>query len=214
MPVVEVNHPLAHITHEAAIGSVDSKQLQTLMSRGLDEDEATDLIIEGLAGLTDMTAIRGASSDAAQYGAVALAGSNANPTHAPARLAAATAGWSMSAPDIDDWICDVKSQPGSAAIGMILAHKGIVRGTSRSGEPVTGMSLTADLTRFEEALAEAGTWPGIFAVRGWVNQGELSVGDDIMRLVVAGDIREHVFEGLQRLVSLIKTEVVGESELA
>jgi uncharacterized protein len=48
VPVVEVSHPLAHITHEAAIGSVDSKQLQTLMSRGLTEDEATDLIIEGL----------------------------------------------------------------------------------------------------------------------------------------------------------------------
>ena len=121
---------------------------------------------------------------------------------------------SMNAPDIDDWIREVKSQPGSAAIGMILAHNGVVRGTTRSGEPVTGMSLTADLTRFEEVLAEAGTWPGIFAVRGWVNQGELSVGDDIMRLVVAGDIREHVFEGVQRLVALIKTEVVGESELA
>ena len=50
VPVVEVNHPLAHVTHEAAIGSVDSKQLQTLMSRGLDEDAATDLIIEGLLG--------------------------------------------------------------------------------------------------------------------------------------------------------------------
>jgi len=48
VPIVEVNHPLAHITHEAAIGSVDSKQLQTLMSRGLDEDAATDLIVEGL----------------------------------------------------------------------------------------------------------------------------------------------------------------------
>jgi Fe-S cluster assembly scaffold protein SufB len=50
VPVVEVNHPLAHVTHEAAIGSVDSKQLQTLMSRGLDEDAATDLIIDGLLG--------------------------------------------------------------------------------------------------------------------------------------------------------------------
>jgi Fe-S cluster assembly scaffold protein SufB len=50
VPVVEVNHPRAHITHEAAIGSVDSKQLQTLMSRGLDEEKATDLIIEGLLG--------------------------------------------------------------------------------------------------------------------------------------------------------------------
>ncbi|MGI6139816.1 MAG: SufBD protein [Candidatus Hydrogenedentes bacterium] len=48
VPTVEVRNPSAHITHEAAIGSVDSRQLQTLLSRGLDEDEATDLIIEGL----------------------------------------------------------------------------------------------------------------------------------------------------------------------
>jgi len=48
IPIVEVNHPKAHITHEAAIGNVDTKQLETLMSRGLDEDEASELIIEGL----------------------------------------------------------------------------------------------------------------------------------------------------------------------
>lgn len=48
IPIVEVSNPKAHITHEASLGSVDSKQLQTLMSRGLDEDEATDLIIQGL----------------------------------------------------------------------------------------------------------------------------------------------------------------------
>ncbi len=48
IPIVEVEHPKAHITHEAAIGSVDSKQLETLMSRGLSEDEAVDLIINGL----------------------------------------------------------------------------------------------------------------------------------------------------------------------
>jgi Fe-S cluster assembly scaffold protein SufB len=48
VPVVEVRHPKAHVTHEAAIGSVDSKQLQTLMSRGLSEDAAVDLIVQGL----------------------------------------------------------------------------------------------------------------------------------------------------------------------
>ncbi|MDD2352929.1 MAG: SufD family Fe-S cluster assembly protein [Atribacterota bacterium] len=48
IPIVEVSHPKAHITHEAALGSVDSKQLQTLMARGLNENEATDLIIQGL----------------------------------------------------------------------------------------------------------------------------------------------------------------------
>jgi Fe-S cluster assembly scaffold protein SufB len=48
VPIVEVHHPKAHITHEAAIGSVDSKQLETLMSRGLSEDDAVELIINGL----------------------------------------------------------------------------------------------------------------------------------------------------------------------
>jgi Fe-S cluster assembly scaffold protein SufB len=48
VPIVEVNHPAAHVTHEAAIGSVDSKQLETLLARGLEEDDAVDLIIEGL----------------------------------------------------------------------------------------------------------------------------------------------------------------------
>lgn len=48
IPIVEVSDPKAHVTHEAAIGSVDSKQLQTLMSRGMSEDEAVELIINGL----------------------------------------------------------------------------------------------------------------------------------------------------------------------
>ena len=48
IPIVEVNDSKAHVTHEAAIGSVDNKQLETLMSRGLHQDEAIDLIISGL----------------------------------------------------------------------------------------------------------------------------------------------------------------------
>lgn len=48
VPIVDVQNPKAHVTHEAAIGSVDNKQLETLMTRGLDEDEAADLIIDGL----------------------------------------------------------------------------------------------------------------------------------------------------------------------
>lgn len=48
VPIVEVNDPHAHVTHEAAIGSVDNKQLETLMARGLTEDEAVEVIIAGL----------------------------------------------------------------------------------------------------------------------------------------------------------------------
>jgi molybdopterin synthase catalytic subunit len=50
-------------------------------------------------------------------------------------------------------------------------------------------------------------------VRVWINEGRLTVGDDIMYALVAGDIRENVLSGLQELVRLIKTEVVREREI-
>ena len=75
------------------------------------------------------------------------------------------------------------------------------------------MVLRVDRGRLDGALAEAGTWAGVIAVEGWVNEGELAVGDDIMKIVVAGDIRENFLGALEQLVGTIKTEVVTESEL-
>lgn len=48
VPIVKVTHPLAKITHEAAIGSVDQKELETLMAHGLDPEHATELIVSGM----------------------------------------------------------------------------------------------------------------------------------------------------------------------
>ena len=119
----------------------------------------------------------------------------------------------MRIPDVNEWFRDINAQAGSDAIGMMLVHRGVVRGTSRAGAAVGGMTLTVDRARLERVLAEAGTWPGVVAVRGWVNEGTLAVGDDIMAVLVAGDIRDNVFSALQRLVATIKTEVVSEAEL-
>lgn len=119
----------------------------------------------------------------------------------------------MRAPDVDQWIDEVKARPEAAGIGMLLVHQGIVRGTSRAGAPVTGMTLRVDRVRLAEALEEARTRPGVVAVRAWVNEGALAVGDDIMKVLVAGDIRDHVFDALQRLVAVLKREVVDEAEL-
>jgi Fe-S cluster assembly scaffold protein SufB len=47
-PIVKVSHPLAKITHEAAIGTVDKKQMETLMAHGLSPDQATDMIVLGM----------------------------------------------------------------------------------------------------------------------------------------------------------------------
>jgi Fe-S cluster assembly scaffold protein SufB len=48
VPVVVVRDDRARVTHEAAIGSVSKKELETLMARGLDEDDAVDIIIRGM----------------------------------------------------------------------------------------------------------------------------------------------------------------------
>lgn len=47
-PLVVVRDDQAQVTHEAAIGTVNPKQLETLLARGLGEDEAVDLIIRGM----------------------------------------------------------------------------------------------------------------------------------------------------------------------
>ncbi len=48
VPIVSVKDFRAKVTHEAAIGSVDKKELETLEARGLTEDDAIETIIAGL----------------------------------------------------------------------------------------------------------------------------------------------------------------------
>jgi len=48
VPIVKVRDDRAYVTHEAAIGTVNKKELETLMSRGLDEETAVDVIIRGM----------------------------------------------------------------------------------------------------------------------------------------------------------------------
>lgn len=48
VPIVSVTNPLAKVTHEAAIGSVDKRQMETLMAHGLTPEEAVDVIVKGI----------------------------------------------------------------------------------------------------------------------------------------------------------------------
>jgi hypothetical protein len=48
IPIVSVTNEKAKVTHEAAIGSIDKRQVETLMARGLDENEAVDVIVKGI----------------------------------------------------------------------------------------------------------------------------------------------------------------------
>lgn len=45
---MSVTHPLAKVTHKAAIGGDDKRQLETLMAHGLSPEEVVDVIVKGI----------------------------------------------------------------------------------------------------------------------------------------------------------------------
>lgn len=126
-----------------------------------------------------------------------------------------------STPSIDLWLKEAKEDPSAAECGMYLVHNGTVRQTARAKvrqgkedtAAVTGMVFRYDADKVEHALQQAKKMDGIFYVRLWLNEGELSLGDDIMLVLVGGDIRPHVIDALQALVGTIKNECVLEQEL-
>lgn len=122
---------------------------------------------------------------------------------------------------MDQWLREAKADPSAPRIGMYLTHNGVVRETPKalvrqgdaSALPVTGMRFSYDRAKVEAAVAETYGLPGVYYVRVWLNEGELQVGDDIMYVLLGGDIRPHVIDGLQFLVGRIKSESVQETEL-
>ena len=87
-----------------------------------------------------------------------------------------------------------------------------VRSGDETAAPVRGMLFSYDKEKVEAAVAETYKLDGVYYVRVWLNEGELSVGDDIMFVLVGGDIRPHVIDALQYLVGKLKTECVSEQE--
>ncbi|MCI6575576.1 MAG: molybdopterin biosynthesis protein, partial [Collinsella sp.] len=69
-----------------------------------------------------------------------------------------------------------------------------------------------DAEKVQAAIEATHAMPGIGYVRVWLASGELAVGDDIMLVLIGGDIRPHVVDALQALVGTIKNECVSEVE--
>lgn len=124
-------------------------------------------------------------------------------------------------PSVDLWLREAKADPAARGCGMYLTHNGVVRETARARvreaaentAPVVGMRFSYDAEKVEAAIAVARQMPGIGYVRVWLNEGELTLGDDIMLVLIGGDIRPHVVDALQSLVGTIKSTCVREEEL-
>ena len=123
-------------------------------------------------------------------------------------------------PSVDQWLKEAKADESAPRCGMYLTHNGTVRELPKKlvrqgiddGTKVVGMNFSYDEAGVEAARQEALQMPGIEYVRVWLNEGSLQVGDDIMYVLIGGDIRPHVVDALQYLVGRIKNECVTESE--
>ena len=123
-------------------------------------------------------------------------------------------------PSIDEWLKEAKTDPAAYQEGMFLIHNGVVRQTPKAkvrqgiddGSMVKGLEFAYDAAKVEAAIAVTYKMDGIFYVRVWLNEGMLQIGDDIMYVLIGGDIRPHVVDALQFLVEKIKCECVTEIE--
>ena len=124
-------------------------------------------------------------------------------------------------PSVDQWLQEAKADPRTKDCGMLLTHNGIVRITPKKqvregieglGE-VQAVEFSYDSDGVDAAVAEALTWPGVYYVRVWLNEGVLTVGDSIMYVLIGADIRPNCIDAMQKLVGKIKTDLVVEKEI-
>ena len=130
-------------------------------------------------------------------------------------------GKKKESPSIDAWMKEAKAHESAEKIGMYLTHNGIVRKSAKAkvrlGEQdtkdVKGMMFSYDQAKVDAAIEETYRLDGIYYIKAWLNEGELTVGDDIMYVLIGGDIRPHVVDALQFLVGKLKNECVEETEI-
>ena len=122
-------------------------------------------------------------------------------------------------PSVDQWLKEAKAHESAAKIGMYLTHNGTVRQTAKAKArlgldvpDVKGMYFTYDQAKVDAAVEETYKMDGIHYIKTWLNEGELQLGDDIMYVLIGGDIRPHVVDALQFLVGKLKNECVTEIE--
>jgi molybdopterin synthase catalytic subunit len=114
---------------------------------------------------------------------------------------------------LSDLIEKIKAHPDYPKVGMILCHNGVVRSTSRDGRKVSGMRIAADHNKLKKILADNRKKPGILDIQvDIVENQNLAVGEDVMFLVVAGDIRENVISCLRDTLNAIKTSVTLKTQ--
>lgn len=117
--------------------------------------------------------------------------------------------------NISKTIADMKKNPAFVEnVGMVLVHNGVVRAWSRKGkEQVECLEVTPDNEKIESIRKEYLKKPGIFDIIVEARKGRFQPGDDLLFIIVAGDLRENVKPVLSELLDRIKAEAVSKREI-
>ena len=108
----------------------------------------------------------------------------------------------------------IEKRPEYHKAGMILCHNGVVRSTLRDGREISGMTISVDHEKLHQVIETHKKKPGIIEILVDIAENKnLTVGDDVMLLVVAGDIRENVIAVLNDTLNAIKTTVTKKTEV-
>ncbi|MEM0240898.1 MAG: molybdenum cofactor biosynthesis protein MoaE [Candidatus Nezhaarchaeales archaeon] len=112
---------------------------------------------------------------------------------------------------LQDIIEDVKRGPQAHRIGCILTFTGVVRGIASNGSEVVKLEYEAydeaARLKLEEIVRDLKKIQGIVDVRIHHFVGSLSVGEDIVYIVVAAEHREEGFNALREAIERLKSEV-------
>ena len=117
--------------------------------------------------------------------------------------------------DISKQIAELKQRPDFADnVGMILAHNGVVRNWSlaQKGE-VSCLEVTADDEKIEALRQEYLKKEGIYEIIVESHSGHFKPGDDLLFIVVAGDIRENIKPVLADMLDRVKSEAITKREV-
>lgn len=118
--------------------------------------------------------------------------------------------------DITQAVADLKKKPGfKDNVGMILIHNGVVRNWSRHDRSsVAELEVTADFEKIEELKKEYLGKEGIFDIIIEARSGKFTPGDDLLFIIVAGDLRENIKPVLSDLLDRVKAEAISKQEIA
>ncbi len=117
--------------------------------------------------------------------------------------------------DISQRIAELKKHEGfQDNVGMILIHNGVVRSWSRNDRSsVAFLEVTPNYEKIAALREEYLQHPGIFEILIEARAGKFVPGDDLLFIVVAGDIREHIKPVLAALLDRIKAEAITKREI-